>query len=191
MQMTDDEIRSSMRKAKNPGEQVKVLAELNACGESEVRAKLEQLGIEIPATKPKTWKFDTSRASQLLAEGKTDLEAAEMLGITKLTFSSWRRAMGLPINSEPRRAPRRRQAAPGPDPAVPASEDPGTAGPGPGCAGLRRSRHNDRCTHGGDLLPAGQMAPGCGRIFQRAGHPAGGACEYLRGHWGAGTSRAD
>ena len=116
MQMTDDEIRSSMRKAKNPGEQVKVLAELNACGESEVRAKLEQLGIEIPATKPKTWKFDTSRASQLLAEGKTDLEAAEMLGITKLTFSSWRRAMGLPINSEPRRAPRRRQA----------SEDPGT-----------------------------------------------------------------
>lgn len=126
MQMTDDEIRSSMRKAKNPGGQVKVLAELNACGESEVRAKLEQLGIEIPATKPKTWKFDTSRASQLLAEGKTDLEAAEMLGITKLTFSSWRRAMGLPINSEPRRAPRRRQAAPGPDPAVPASEDPGT-----------------------------------------------------------------
>ena len=69
MQMTDDEIRSSMRKAKNPGEQVKVLAELNACGESEVRAKLEQLGIEIPATKPKAWKFDTSRASQLLAEG--------------------------------------------------------------------------------------------------------------------------
>ena len=39
MQMTDDEIRSSMRRAKHPAEQVKVLSELNACSEAEVRAK--------------------------------------------------------------------------------------------------------------------------------------------------------
>ena len=64
MQMTDDEIRSSMRKAKNPTEQVKVLAELNACSEAEVRAKLEELGIAVPAKKPKVWKFDTGRARQ-------------------------------------------------------------------------------------------------------------------------------
>ena len=126
MHMTDDEIRSSMRKAQNPAEQVKVLAELNACSEAEVRAKLEELGIAVPAKKPKVWKFDTDRARQLLAEGRTDLEAAEMLGISKQTFGDWRRAMGLPINSEPHRPVRRKKAAPGPGPAVPASREPGT-----------------------------------------------------------------
>ena len=126
MHMTDDEIRSSMRKAQNPAEQVKVLAELNACSEAEVRAKLEELGIAVPAKKHKVWKFDTDRARQLLAEGRTDLEAAEMLGISKQTFGDWRRAMGLPINSEPHRPVRRKKAAPGPGPAVQASREPGT-----------------------------------------------------------------
>lgn len=126
MHMTDDEIRSSMRKAKNPTEQVKVLAELNACSEAEVRAKLEELGIAVPAKKPKAWKFDTGRARQLLAEGRTDLEAAEMLGISKQTFGDWRRAMKIPVNPEPRRPVKAKQAAPGPAPAVPASGEPGT-----------------------------------------------------------------
>lgn len=126
MHMTDDEIRSSMRKAKNPTEQVKVLAELNACSEAEIRVKLEELGIAAPARKPKAWKFDTDRARQLLAEGRTDLEAAEMLGISKQTFGDWRRAMKIPVNPEPRRPAKAKQAAPGPAPAVPASGEPGT-----------------------------------------------------------------
>lgn len=126
MHMTDDEIRSSMRKAKNPTEQVKVLAELNACSEAEIRVKLEELGIAAPARKPKAWKFDTDRARQLLAEGRTDLEAAEMLGISKQTFGDWRRAMKIPVNPEPRRPAKVKQAAPGPAPAVPASREPGT-----------------------------------------------------------------
>ena len=126
MHMTDDEIRSSMRKAKNPTEQVKVLAELNACSEAEIRVKLEELGIAAPARKPKAWKFDTDRARQLLAEGRTDLEAAEMLGISKQTFGDWRRAMKIPVNPEPRRPAKVKQAAPGPAPAVPASGEPGT-----------------------------------------------------------------
>ena len=126
MHMTDDEIRSSMRKAKHPAEQVKVLAELNACSETEVRAKLEELGIAAPAKKPKVWKFDTGRARQLLAEGRTDLEAAEMLGISKQTFGDWRRSMKLRVNPEPRRPAKVKQAAPGPAPAVPASGEPGT-----------------------------------------------------------------
>lgn len=128
MHMTDDEIRSSMRKAKNPTEQVKVLAELNACSEAEVRAKLEELGIAVPAKKPKVWKFDTGRARQLLAEGRTDLEAAEMLGISKQTFGDWRRSMKLRVNPEPRRPAKAKQAAPGPAPAVPA-EPAGTTAP--------------------------------------------------------------
>ena len=126
MHMTDDEIRSSMRKAKNPTEQVKVIAELNACSEAEIRVKLEELGIAAPARKPKAWKFDTDRARQLLAEGRTDLEAAEMLGISKQTFGDWRRAMKIPVNPEPRRPAKVKQAAPGPAPAVPASGEPGT-----------------------------------------------------------------
>lgn len=126
MHMTDDEIRSSMRKAKNPTEQVKVLAELNACSEAEVRAKLEELGIAAPAKKPRVWKFDTGRARQLLAEGRTDLEAAEMLGISKHTFGDWRRAMKIPVNPEPRHPAKAKRAAPGPAPAVPASGEPGT-----------------------------------------------------------------
>lgn len=126
MQMTDDEIRSSMRRAKHPAEQVKVLAELNACSEAEVRTKLEELGITVPAKKPKVWKFDTGRACRLLAEGRTDLEAAEMLGISKQTFGDWRRAMKIPVNPEPRRPVKAKQAAPGPAPAVPASGEPGT-----------------------------------------------------------------
>lgn len=124
MHMTDDEIRSSMRKAKNPTEQVKVLAELNACSEAEVRAKLEELGIAVPAKKPKVWKFDAGRARQLLAEGRTDLEAAEMLGISKQTFGDWRRSMKLRVNPEPRRPAKVKQAAPGPAPAVPAIREP-------------------------------------------------------------------
>ena len=123
MQMTDDEIRSSMRRAKRPAEQVKVLAELNACSETEIRAKLEELGIAAPAKKPKVWKFDTDRARQLLAEGRTDLEAAEMLGISKQTFGDWRRAMKIPVNPEPRRQAKAKRAMPGP--AVPASGEPG------------------------------------------------------------------
>lgn len=119
MHMTDDEIRSSMRRAKHPAEQVKVLAELNACSEAEVRAKLEELGIAVPAKKPKVWKFDTGRARQLLAEGRTDLEAAEMLGISKQTFGDWRRSMKLPVNPEPRRQAKAKRAMPGPAPAVP------------------------------------------------------------------------
>ena len=119
MQMTDDEIRSSMRRAKHPAEQVKVLAELNACSEAEVRAKLEELGIAVPAKKPKAWKFDTGRARQLLAEGRTDFEAAEMLGISKQTFGDWRRAMKIPVNPEPRHPAKAKRAAPGPAPAVP------------------------------------------------------------------------
>lgn len=126
MQMTDDEIRSSMRRAKRPAEQVKVLAELNACSETEIRAKLEELGIAAPAKKPKVWKFDTDRARQLLAEGRTDLEAAEMLGISKQTFGDWRRSMKLPVNPESRRPAKAKQAAPGPAPAVPGSPESGT-----------------------------------------------------------------
>lgn len=124
MQMTDDEIRSSMRRAKHPAEQVKVLAELNACSEAEVRAKLEELGIAVPAKKPKVWKFDTDRARQLLAEGRTDLEAAEMLGISQQTFGDWRRSMKLRVNPEPRRPAKVKQAAPGP-----ANDAPALCGP--------------------------------------------------------------
>ena len=49
-----------------------------------------------------------------------------MLGISKQTFGDWRRAMKIPVNPEPRRPVKAKQAAPGPAPAVPASGEPGT-----------------------------------------------------------------
>ena len=175
MQMTDDEIRSSMRRAKHPAEQVKVLAELNACSEAEVRAKLEELGIAVPAKKPKVWKFDTDRARQLLAEGRTDLEAAEMLGISKQTFGDWRRSMKLPVNPEPRRQAKAKRAMPGPAPAVPP---------------IRETRAMT-AAHGGDLCDTGPLVSRRYRVLWRAGYPVCGAGMHLRGHRGAGAPGAD
>lgn len=126
MHMTDDEIRSSMRKAKDPAEQVKVLAELNACSETEIRVKLEELGIAAPVRKPKAWKFDTDRARQLLAEGRTDLEAAEMLGISKQTFGDWAPVHEAPGESGAPPPGEGKAGHAGPGPAVPASGEPGT-----------------------------------------------------------------
>lgn len=155
MQMSDDEIRASMRKAKDPAAQVRILAELNDVNEGEIRAKLEELGVDVPKQRHRRVTFDTIRAERLLQEGKTDREAAEMLGCRKETLADWRRSMGIPSKSHrkkrpdtipagtagaptvppntgtraPEEAPRpakRKKAAPGLAPAVPASGEPGT-----------------------------------------------------------------
>lgn len=44
--MTDDEIRASWRRAANRRQQVEILAQLNACSEKKMRAKLEELGVD-------------------------------------------------------------------------------------------------------------------------------------------------
>ena len=101
--MDDAEIRTSYNTAKNREAQVQVLAELNATTPSVMAAKLRELGCDVP--EPPTVKqrplrahdilFDENRARALFAEGKTDLEIAEMLGVSVYAFATWRRKNGM------------------------------------------------------------------------------------------------
>ena len=101
--MDDAEIRTSYNTAKNQAAQVQVLSELNATTPQAMAAKLRELGCDVP--EPPTVKqrplrahdvlFDENRARALFAEGKTDLEIAEMLGISVYAFGTWRRKNGM------------------------------------------------------------------------------------------------
>lgn len=101
--MDDAEIRTSYNTAKNQAAQVKVLAELNAVTPSAMAAKLRELGCdvpEMPEVKQRPLRahdliLDETRARALFAEGKTDLEIAEMLGVSVYAFATWRRKNGM------------------------------------------------------------------------------------------------
>lgn len=101
--MDDTEIRTSYNTAKNQAAQVQVLAELNAVTPSAMAAKLRELGFDVPEM-PKVKQrplrahdvlFDENRARALFAEGKSDLDIAEMLGISVKQFAEWRRKNGM------------------------------------------------------------------------------------------------
>ena len=101
--MDDTEIRNSYNTAKNPAAQVQVLAELNAVTPSAMAAKLRELGCDVPEM-PKVNQrplrahdvlFNEDRARALFADGKSDLDIAEMLGISVSTFAAWRRKNGM------------------------------------------------------------------------------------------------
>ena len=101
--MDDAEIRTSYNTAKNQAAQVQVLAELNAVTPSAMAAKLRELGCDVPEL-PKVMQkplrahdvlFDEDRARALFAEGKSDLDIAEMLGISVTAFAAWRRSNGM------------------------------------------------------------------------------------------------
>lgn len=101
--MDDAEIRTSYNTAKNQAAQVQVLAELNATTPAAMAAKLRELGCDVPVLqevkqKPLRAKevlFDENRARALFAEGKSDLEIAEMLGVSVYQFGEWRRKNGM------------------------------------------------------------------------------------------------
>lgn len=101
--MDDTEIRTSYNTAKNQAAQVKVLAELNAVTPSAMAAKLRELGCdvpEMPEVKQRPLRahdliLDETRARALFEEGKSDLDIAEMLGISAYAFATWRRKNGL------------------------------------------------------------------------------------------------
>ena len=104
--MPDDELTVMWRQAKDQREQVKILAELNGVSTAVMAEKLRGLGCELPEL-PAAWLrgvpplkakdpiFDMDRASALFAEGKSDLEIAEMLGCSEYQFARWRRKNGL------------------------------------------------------------------------------------------------
>ena len=104
--MPDDELTVMWRQAKDQREQVKILAELNGVSTAVMAEKLTALGCQLPEL-PAAWLrgvpplkakdpiFDPDRARALFAEGKSDLEIAEMLGISVYAFATWRRKNGM------------------------------------------------------------------------------------------------
>ena len=101
--MSDDEIRVSYNTAKDQKAQVKVLAELNVTTPAVMAAKLRDLGCNVPDFPSVNQRplrahdilFDETRARELFAEGKSDLDIAEMLGIGVYAFAAWRRKNGM------------------------------------------------------------------------------------------------
>ena len=119
--MPDDELTVMWRQAKDQREQVKILAELNGVSTAVMAEKLRGLGCElpelpaswlrgVPPLKEKSPGFDVDRARALFAEGKSDLEIAEMLGCSVDKFARWRtqngmkRACGAAAHKAPRKA---------------------------------------------------------------------------------------
>ena len=104
--MPDDELTVMWRQAKDQREQVKILAELNGVSTAVMAEKLTALGCQLPEL-PASWMhgvpplkakdpiFDLDRARALFAEGKSDLEIAEILGCSEYQFARWRRNNGL------------------------------------------------------------------------------------------------
>ena len=101
--MDDAEIRTSYNTAKDPKAQIKVLAQLNVTTPSAIAATLRELGCDVPdmpEVKQRPLRahdvlFDEDRARALFADGKSDLDIAEMLGISVSTFAAWRRKNGM------------------------------------------------------------------------------------------------
>lgn len=99
--MSDDEIRVSYNTAKDQKAQIKILAELNVTTPTVMAAKLRELGCDVPdppAVNQRPLRthdilFDETRARELFAEGKSDLDIAEMVGIGVYAFAAWRRKM--------------------------------------------------------------------------------------------------
>ena len=104
--MPDDELTVMWRQAKDQREQVKILAELNGVSTAVMAEKLRGLGCELPEL-PAAWLhgvpplkakdpiFDMDRARALFAEGKSDLDIAELLGCSVTQFAVWRRKNGM------------------------------------------------------------------------------------------------
>ena len=119
--MDDTEIRNSYNTAKNREAQVKVLAELNATTPAAMAEKLRELGCdvpEIPEVKQRPLRahdliLDETRARALFEEGKSDLDIAEMLGVSVYAFATWRRKNGL---NRPKGGAAQQKASPTPKP---------------------------------------------------------------------------
>ena len=119
--MDDTEIRTSYNTAKNQAAQVQVLAELNAVTPSAMAAKLRELGCdvpEMPEVKQRPLRahdlvLDETRARALFEEGKSDLDIAEMLGVSVYAFATWRRKNGL---NRPKGGAAQQKASPTPKP---------------------------------------------------------------------------
>lgn len=95
LQMSESEIVSSYRTARNPRRQIGILVELNAVTPREIREVLEEAG-EL-AAKPKSHGggrplgFDAGLARQMFEAGLTDEQIGAKLGAKPRDIVEWRR----------------------------------------------------------------------------------------------------
>ena len=99
LQMSESEIVSSYRTARDPKRQIGILAELNAVTPREIREVLEAAGALM--LKPRSHgggrplSFDAAEARQMFEAGLTDEEMARKLGVPEKRLADWRRRQGL------------------------------------------------------------------------------------------------
>lgn len=99
LQMSESEIVSSYRTARDPRRQIGILAELNAVTPRVIREVLEEAGELTP--KPKSHGggrplgFDAAAARQMFEAGLTDEQIGAKLGAKPRAIVEWRRRQGL------------------------------------------------------------------------------------------------
>lgn len=99
LQMSESEIVSSYRTARDPKRQIGILAELNAVTPREIREVLEEAGALM--LKPRSHGggrplgFDAAAARQMFEAGLTDEQIGAKLGAKPRAILEWRRRQGL------------------------------------------------------------------------------------------------
>lgn len=113
LQMSESEIVSSCRTARDPKRQIGILAELNAVTPREIREVLEAAGALM--LKPRSHgggrplSFDAAAARQMFEAGLTDEEMARKLGVPEKRLAEWGAGRGSCGRSTAGPARRRRQ----------------------------------------------------------------------------------
>ena len=99
MTMSEFEILRDYRQAKDKKEQVKILADMNMCTQKEMKAYLEQHGVNAKARN--TWTDETVRKFQkLFHEGLSDNELADAMSLKVSTIYTMRIKYGLKRNKK-------------------------------------------------------------------------------------------
>lgn len=100
--MSDSEIAMRYRNALDPKKAVKILAQLNAVGPSDITAALLREGVVLgapPPTRKKRKRMNQQEARILYDKGMNDREIAERLGASPSGVYAWRYRNGLPANT--------------------------------------------------------------------------------------------
>ncbi|MBR2132245.1 MAG: hypothetical protein IJ955_06870 [Oscillospiraceae bacterium] len=105
MQMTNEEIVRHYRQAKDKKADIGVLADLNMCSKDEIRAILQDAGVD-PRCPVKRGAFSNEEALRLYESGLIDAEIGKAVGVSYTIIGIWRKRNGLPTQRE-----RRKQAA--------------------------------------------------------------------------------
>lgn len=99
LQMSESEIVSSYRTARDPRRQIGILAELNAVTPREIREVLEEAGELAPKSRRhgggRPLSFDAAAARQMFEAGLTDEQIGAKLGAKPRAIVEWRRRQGL------------------------------------------------------------------------------------------------